>query len=218
MSNKWSRGVVILAVVMSLWTSSSVYARTTVRIRTVLGTFDIELFDETTPITVANFLAIVNQGDYDNTIIHRSAKDNLGEPFVVQGGGFFATSPVPTPTPDVPTIQNEPGISNIRGTIAMAKGPDPDSATNQWFINMNDNSFLDTVENNAFTVFGRVVGSGGMGVVETIARLPTLDAGLPFNELPLIDFSGGTIATENLVIIETITVLQDDPDPDPDPD
>jgi peptidyl-prolyl cis-trans isomerase A (cyclophilin A) len=221
MGHRLSWRVLLLAAVLSLFAASAVHAQTTVRFRTVLGTFDVELFDQETPITVANFLGIVNRGDYDNTIIHRSAKDNLGDPFVVQGGGYFATFPVPTQTPDVPTILNEPGFSNTIGTIAMAKrgdGLDPEnSATNQWFINMNDNSFLDD-SNGGFTVFGRVLGNG-MGVVNAIAAVPVVNVdGQGFSDLPLIDFDGLTITTENLVIIETITVLQDDPDPDPDPD
>ena len=218
MGKEWFRRVLVVVAVLSLLAVSAAHAQTTVRFRTVLGDFDVELFDQETPITVANFLGIVNRGEYDNTFIHRSAVDNLGNPFVVQGGGFQATFPAPLSVPDVPPIMNEPGISNTRGTIAMAKGNDPDSATTQWFFNMADNSFLDAEENNAFTAFGRVLGNG-MGVVDAIAAVPVVnaDGGGVFRELPLIDFDGFTITNENLVIIESITVLGEDPGPDPGP-
>ena len=213
MGKEWFSRTLLLAVALSLLAASAVHAQTTVRFRTVLGDFDVELFDQETPITAANFLDIVNRGDYDDTIIHRSVPG-----FIVQGGGFQATSPIPLDVPTVDPIMNEPGVPNTRGTIAMAKlGDDPDSATTQWFFNLADNSFLDAEENNAFTVFGRVLGAG-MGVVDAIAELPFIDAGVPFEAIPLIGYTGGAIVNQNLVIIESITVLGEDPDPDPDPD
>ena len=205
------RRSLILVTVVSLLAASAVHAQTTVRFRTVLGDFDVELFDEETPITVANFVGIVNQGDYDNTFFHRSIPG-----FVVQGGGFQATTLDEVPTVD--PIMNEPGVSNTRGTIAMAKGSDPDSATTQWFFNLADNSAsLDDPQNSGgFTVFGRVLGNG-LSVVDAIAAVPTVDAGAPFDDIPLIDFTGGAITDENLVIVESITVLGEDPGPDPGP-
>ena len=205
------RRSLILVTVVSLLAASAVHAQTTVRFRTVLGDFDVELFDEETPITAANFVGIVNQGDYDNTFFHRSIPG-----FVVQGGGFQATTLDEVPTVD--PIMNEPGVSNTRGTIAMAKGSDPDSATTQWFFNLADNSAsLDDPQNSGgFTVFGRVLGNG-LSVVDAIAAVPTVDAGAPFDDIPLIDFTGGAITDENLVIVESITVLGEDPGPDPGP-
>ncbi|MDA2934435.1 peptidylprolyl isomerase [Acidobacteria bacterium AH-259-D05] len=207
--------VLILITVLSCFAASAAYARTTVRFRTVLGDFDVELFDETTPVTVTNFLDIVNRGDYDNSFIHRSVPG-----FIVQGGGFLATFPNLLGVPSVSPIVNEPGISNTRGTIAMAKlGDDPDSATTQWFFNLSDNSAALDNQNGGFTVFGSVIGSG-MSVVDAIAAVEIVDAGSPFESIPLINFNGATITNENLVIIESITVLQEEepPGPEPEPD
>lgn len=130
---------------MSLATVASMpsIANEIVRMQTDLGSFNIELFDTVAPETVANFLNYVNDGDYDGTFIHRSDPG-----FVLQMGGYIfdpdqgdffgdGTSHIPT---DPPVI-NEFGMSNIRGTIAMAKsGGDPDSATSEFFINLADNS------------------------------------------------------------------------------
>ena len=203
------RSLILVAVVILL-AASAVHAQTTVRFRTVLGDFDVELFDEETPITVANFVGIVNRGDYDNTFFHRSVPG-----FIVQGGGFQATTQDEVPTVD--PIMNEPGVSNTRGTIAMAKlGTDENSATTQWFFNLTDNSENLDNQNGGFTAFGRILGNG-LSVVDAIAALPIFDGGGAFNEIPLIDFTGGAIASENLVIIESITVLGEDPGPDPGP-
>jgi cyclophilin family peptidyl-prolyl cis-trans isomerase len=178
-----------------------------------VGTIDVELFDQEKPITVTNFLGIVNRGDYDNTFFHRSVPG-----FIVQGGGFQATFPSPVDVPTVDPITNEPGISNTRGTIAMAKTSDPDSATTQWFFNLADNSAsLDDPQNSGgFTAFGRVLGNG-MSVVDAMAALPIVNAGGVFSDLPVID-AGASLTNENLVILESITVLGDDPGPDPGPD
>jgi cyclophilin family peptidyl-prolyl cis-trans isomerase len=161
--------------------------------------FFVELFDQagpgrtrTTPLTVANFLGYVDRGDYTNTIIHRSARTLTNDPFVVQGGGFRAptvASNLPGGVPPTiaagPPVANEPGNTNVRGTIAMAKvGSDPNSATNQWFVNLGDNSANLDFQNGGFTAFGRVLG-GGMTAVDAMAAVPTYDFGSPFDDLPL---------------------------------
>ncbi|MGB5180051.1 MAG: peptidylprolyl isomerase [Gammaproteobacteria bacterium] len=140
-----------------------------VRVQTDLGSFDIELFDTVAPLTVANFMNYVNDGDYDGTFIHRSAPD-----FVLQMGGYIfepdqgdffgdGTSQIPT---DPPVI-NEFWMSNIRGTIAMAKSPgDPNSATSEFFINLADNSENLDNQNGGFTVFAQVI--DGMDVIDSI--------------------------------------------------
>jgi len=147
-------------------------AGTIIQFATPLGDFNVELFNTETPQTVENFLTYVNDGDFINSLVHRSAKLGNGDPFVLQGGGFDSTF---TRIPTNPPVQNEPGISNTRGTIAMARlGGQVNSATNQWFINLNDaNTFLDTVD-EGFTVFGEVVGNG-MEIVDALAALPTFD-------------------------------------------
>ena len=125
---------------------------TIVEFETSQGNFKVNLHDQTTPITVANFLKYVNDGDYTDTVIHRV------EPvFVMQGGGFKFPGDFPLTAIDTDSaIQNEPVYSNVRGTIAMAKvGGNVNSATSQWFVNLANNaggsSQLDT-QNGGFTV------------------------------------------------------------------
>jgi len=189
-----------------------------VRLTTVLGDIDIALYDQRKPITVANFKNYIDSGRYfttdpttlqpASTFVHRSVPG-----FVIQGGGFFSTvnpaDPVhvqPTAVLTFPAIQNEPGISNTRGTIAMARLTDPNSATSQWFINLADNggppNNLDTL-NGGFTVFGRVLGDG-MTVVDAIAALPIFNFGAPFDFLPLRNYTSGLPTPANLVTIPAI--------------
>lgn len=129
-------------------------ANPVVSLNTNFGPIVMELFKGETPGTVANFLTYADDGDYINSIFHRSDPG-----FVIQGGGYTTTSTSFTDTAqfsDVPsngTIENEPGISNVRGTVAMAKlSGDPDSATSQFFVNLGDNSFLDSEDYDSFTV------------------------------------------------------------------
>ncbi|MFM8734389.1 MAG: FG-GAP-like repeat-containing protein [Pirellulales bacterium] len=162
----------------------------------------VELFDapgagrtRTTPATVANFLSYVDGGHYSNTFIHRSVPG-----FVVQGGGFTVTNTNPVTVPDVTqfaSVVNEPGNTNIRGTIAMAKlGGDPNSATNQWFFNLADNSANLDAQNGGFTAFGRVLG-GGMAAVDAIATVPRFAYGSPFDTIPLRNVPGADPSVVN---------------------
>ncbi|TWT97586.1 Peptidyl-prolyl cis-trans isomerase A precursor [Botrimarina colliarenosi] len=146
-----------------------------VSIVTNYGGIVIELFENETPGTVDNFLTYINDGDYLNSFFHRSVED-----FVIQGGGFTTSSTAFTntsqfsPVTSNGQIDNEPGISNLRGTLAMAKiAGQPDSATSQFFVNLKDNSsLLDPADKNAFTVFGRVL---SMQTVDDIAGLQIND-------------------------------------------
>ena len=107
------------------------FAGTVVRCDSNLGEFDLQLFDAEKPKTAANFLAYVKGGAFKNSIIHRSVPG-----FVVQGGGFFLDGTSLNPVSARPPVVNEPGISNLRGTVAMAKlGGDPNSATNHGTTN-----------------------------------------------------------------------------------
>ncbi len=139
-------------------------------IETLLGDIKIELYPDKAPITVENFLKYVEDGFYDGLIFHRVIPN-----FVIQGGGFDENLNYKIPT--YPPIKNEAknGLRNIRGTIAMARTTDINSATSQFFINMSDNYQLDhetdTPDKYGYAVFGRVV--EGMDVVEKIARVPT---------------------------------------------
>ncbi len=168
-----------------------------VSLNTNQGSIVIELFPEDTPITVDNFLNYVNDGDYLNSIFHRSDPG-----FVIQGGGFTTDSVTFTdttqfdPVPEDPAITNEPGISNTRGTIAMARlSGQVNSATNQFFINLSDtNTFLDSVD-EGFTVFGQVL---DMTTVDRIEDIPVdMSNPSPFGELPVTE-------DNELVVIQSL--------------
>lgn len=140
--------------------------RPKVRMETSAGAFTLELRPDMAPETVANFLRYVEDGFYDGTVFHRVIAG-----FMIQGGGFDKTL---TRRPTRPPIVNEARaeLPNLRGTIAMARTRDPDSATSQFFINLVDNRFLDAgVNGPGYAVFGKVV--EGMEVVDAIARVRT---------------------------------------------
>lgn len=149
------------------------HANPIVRVSTSIGDFSMELFQDSAPLTVRNFLNYVDRDDYNGTYLHRVV-DN----FVVQGGGFFFVPFVGAfRVPTDPPVVNEFGASNVRGTVAMAKvAGDPDSATSQWFVNLNDNSENLDNSNGGFTVFGRVLGEG-MTLLDAIDDLPTVSLG-----------------------------------------
>lgn len=150
-------------MLLALGTGASVEAGTKVDLVTVKGTITLELFDEDKPRTVQNFIRIVEAGYYRNMFFHRLDPD-----FVIQGGGYGTNSRTSsnlfqqyTSLSDFGSIENEYSsgrqFSNAYGTVAMARiSGQPDSATNEWFINLADNGFLDSVD-GGFTVFGRVI-------------------------------------------------------------
>jgi peptidyl-prolyl cis-trans isomerase A (cyclophilin A) len=202
-------------------------AATVLRFETVMGNFDIQLFDATMPRTVTNFMHYVTSNKYDGTVIHRNSDSNDGpggsaRDFVIQGGGFRLTNPIP---PDniidassvvtIAPITDEPGggvtgQSNLRGTIAMAKSG-PNTVTSQWFINQGNNSFLDSPlrSDGGFSAFGMVLGNG-MQVVDAIGDLPLpTDFGFsiasPFGELPLRNFAGNN-SIDDIREIHTVVV------------
>lgn len=196
-------------IALGLGMLSATANATIVQVETVRGNFEINLYDNATPATVANFLDYVQNGAYTDSIFHRAVPG-----FIVQGGGFRtdANSQV-TDIPANAAVINEPVYSNVRGTIAMAKlGNDPNSATNQWFINLADNASNLDAQNGGFTVFGEVTGSG-MTVVDDIAALQTFQFNAPFGELPLQNYTsadytnGVTVDNTHLVIVTGITVI-----------
>ena len=138
------------------------------------GTIVLEVFPDEAPETVKNFLRYVRWGHYDGTIFHRVIPD-----FMIQGGGF--TEDMKRKTTEMP-VQNEAnnGLKNDRGTVAMARTPDPHSATDQFFINTKGNSFLDhkntTPQGWGYAVFGKVV--KGMDVVDAISGVKTAKKGM----------------------------------------
>lgn len=182
-----------------------------VRFDTTLGSFDIELCAEVSdacpgiaPNTVANFLHYVDENVYPPTMfIHRRGAGGVS-PLVIQGGGFWINGSTPTVVPKFDPIALELGanLSNLHGTIAMARGTAPDTATSQWFINLVDNVTLDTA-GGGYAVFGNVV--SGLPVVDAIGALTIWNAGAPLTELPLLpDYPGSGTAIPYLVYVSSI--------------
>lgn len=176
---------------------------TIVEFDTNLGTFQVNLYDNDTPQTVANFLAYVQDGDYSQSIIHRSVFD-----FIIQGGAVVTDGNANlTAITERPTVQNEPVFANIRGTIAMAKrASGPSTATSQWFFNMSNNTANLDNQNGGFTVFGEVIGAG-MLVLDAIEAVPTFNNVFGFNDFPLQNFVAAPVVNDNLIIINSITVV-----------
>jgi cyclophilin family peptidyl-prolyl cis-trans isomerase len=151
-------------------------------LETSMGSIQLELFADKAPVTVKNFLHYVDTNFYNDTLFHR-----IIATFMIQGGGFVkGMSQKETAAP----IKNEAGngVSNVRGTIAMARTGVVDSATSQFFINVVDNQFLDHRDNTAqgfgYCVFGRVI--KGMDVVDKIKDVATHASG-PYQDVPSTD-------------------------------
>lgn len=188
-------------------------AATIVLVETNMGDFEINLFDQTTPKTVTNFLTYVKAGSYNNSIFHRSLKN-----FLIQGGGERYSGNNTSPFTAVPArgpVDNEPKLSNVRGTVAMAKiGNSPNSATTHWYVNIKDNSANLDRDNGGYTVFGVVTGTG-MSIIENINNLYI--PGGAFKEAPLRNYSATDLANKvpvtaaNMVTIERITIINDSP-------
>ena len=162
----------ILAVAL-LATGASAWAQK-VRLATSAGDIVLELNAEKAPATTANFLQYVRDGHYNGLIFHRVING-----FMVQGGGFKADmSEKPTRKPIA--LESGNGLSNLRGSIAMARTNDPNSATAQFFINVADNLRLDKSEGrDGYAVFGKVI--EGMDVVDKIKEQPTRAEGMHQN-------------------------------------
>ena len=158
-----------------------------VLLRTSAGDIRLELYPAESPQTVANFLAYVDSGAYNGTIFHRVIPN-----FMIQGGGFdpkMAEKPTREPVPN----ESRNKLHNERGTLAMARTEDPDSATAQWYINVRSNLRLDfdyVTRKPGYTVFGRVL--EGMDVVDGISLVPTRSVG-GFDDVPV-----------NAIVIEAV--------------
>lgn len=164
-----------------------------IRIQTSMGVIELELDAEKAPETVANFQNYVKEGFYDGTIFHR-----VIDGFMIQGGGM---EPGMKEKQTNPPVKNEAdnGLTNDRGTIAMARTNDPHSATAQFFINLADNAFLNhrspSVDGWGYCVFGKV--TNGMDTVEAIKGVATTTTGF-HQDVPSED-----------VIIEKVEIIED---------
>ena len=163
-----------------------------VRMQTTMGDIILDLDAEKAPVTVENFLAYVESGFFDGTIFHRVIKN-----FMIQGGGFTAKM---DEKKTKPSIKNEAGngLKNGKGTIAMARTQEVNSATSQFFINVANNDFLDHRDKSpngyGYAVFGKV--REGMEIVEAISKLDTGNAGF-HQDVP-----------RQPVIIEKVTLVE----------
>ncbi|MBY0505734.1 MAG: peptidylprolyl isomerase [Bryobacteraceae bacterium] len=174
---------------------------TIVRFRTNLGDIDVQMLPAAAPLSVANFLGYVRRGDYNNTIFHRSVNN-----FVVQGGGFNTSRGAINSGSSVRLEYRE---ANTRGTLAMARGDSINSATNQWFFNTVDNTrTLGPTNNGGYTVFGRIVNTAGLGVMDRIAAVPIYNFGAPFDTLPLQNYRSGTPTVSNYIVVNSVAVLE----------
>jgi len=154
-----------------------------IEFKTSVGSFVIEIYPDKAPKTAANFLQYAKDGFYNGTVFHR-----VIDSFMVQGGGFdrdMRQKATRAPIENEAGIAIKGGLKNDLGTVAMARTPDPNSATAQFFINLKDNDFLNYRESSAqgygYAVFGRVV--EGMDTVNRIAKSPTTTVG-SFQNVP----------------------------------
>ena len=164
-------------------TPTNTGANTLIQIKTSEGDLKVELADKEAPITVKNFVSYVNDKFYDGTVFHR-----VIDGFMVQGGGFTMEGDKLIEKPTRPPIANESknGLKNARGTIAMARTSDPNSATAQFYINQVNNGSLDypSFDGYGYAVFGKVI--EGVEVVDKIAKVKTgVKSGAP--NVPLTD-------------------------------
>jgi cyclophilin family peptidyl-prolyl cis-trans isomerase len=185
------RKLIALLALSTLAAEVALAADPRVELKTNRGAIVIELNQAKAPKTVANFLQYVKDGHYNGTVFHR-----VIDGFMVQGGGFDKDM---KQKPTRGTVENEAanGLKNDYGTIAMARTPDPHSASAQFFINVKNNDFLNyrepTPQGYGYTVFGKVV--SGMDVVDKIAKVPTANAG-PHQNVP-----------REPVVVESATIL-----------
>lgn len=201
------RAIVLLSMLLPTLLALPARAQqgTLVRVHTSQGPIDLRLLDTEAPTTVANFLAYLRGNDWRYMFFHRSARLASSQPFVLQGGGFRwpEGGSCCAAVKDRGQIQNEFAAtrSNLRGTVAMAKlSTGPNTATNQWFINLGDNGANLNNQNGGFTVFARIT-TPGMVVADRIAALRVVNAGSPFNELPVVNFSSGQVIQRNNVVL-----------------
>jgi peptidyl-prolyl cis-trans isomerase A (cyclophilin A) len=203
------------------------YRRSRVFFQTSLGSFTVLLYDSATPKTVENFLSYTRSNRYNGSYLHRAATiPNDPDPptnFIIQGGGAVPASVTATPTQwaaisKFQAVANEPGISNVRGTISLAKGQgNQDSATSEWFISTGDDNpaILDR-QNGGFTVFGEVLDSQGMAVVDALNSLETANytsvitgnSGVLLTNVPVLDaIPPATPGMGSLVQINSVTEI-----------
>lgn len=201
-----------VAIDLSGYFAVSGVAGQVVQFDTSLGKFNVELLAGDAPISVQNFLSYVANPTYANTFIHRIAPlDGVKGNRIVQGGGYLA--PTAASLARKAPIALEYKVPNTRGTLAFARTSDLNSATSEWFFNVDDNtSVLGPSNGGGYAVFGRVLGTG-MTVVDAMTSVPIYNAGGAFTTLPLRDVTSaqlaGSVALQpaNFILINSVKVL-----------
>jgi cyclophilin family peptidyl-prolyl cis-trans isomerase len=176
----------------------------TYRLSTTLGNIDVTLRSDLAPRTVANFLGYAASGAYDASLIHRSVPG-----FVIQGGGYTLNDGEIYSIVEKAPVAGEFRLPNTRGTIAMALSTGPNSATSEWFFNLTDNSSLldGTADGGPFTAFGQVCNAASLAVMDAIGGAEVINAGGPFSELPVVNFTSGVLVPSNFILVNSITPL-----------
>lgn len=188
-----THGALLLgALSLNFGVNDVTHADTTVKMETSKGPITLELYEDKAPVTVKSFITYARDGFYDGTVFHRVIPG-----FMIQGGGFTPNmSEKGTRDP----IKNEAdnGLQNTKGSIAMARTPDPNSASSQFFINLENNDFLNfqskTPQGWGYAVFGKV--TAGLDVVKAIGSVPTGNNG-PHQNVP-----------REPVIIEKVSIVE----------
>ena len=156
--------------------ANQAFANTDMQIKTNLGNIKIELYDDKAPVTVKNFKSYVNSQFYSGTIFHRVIPG-----FMIQGGGFDSNMKEKATQPSIVNEASN-GLKNARGTLAMARTNDPNSASSQFFINVANNDFLNKAAGNpGYAVFGKV--TEGLDIVDKIVNTPTGTVGM-YQDVP----------------------------------
>ena len=195
------RKLSIAIAAFAVATTSALAANPQVEFDTTAGVIKFELYPDAAPKTVANFLEYVKSGQYAGTQFHR-----VIDGFMIQGGGFttdYVKKPTRPPIPIESESSMKAGLKNVPGTIAMARTGDPNSATAQFFINVNDNARLNftsaTPQGYGYTVFGKVI--EGMDVVTKIAKAPKGATGTLHPEISPADAPATQIVIKSAKVI-----------------
>ena len=197
------RHLLAAAAAIALTVAPAWAANPQVELDTTAGTIRLELYPEAAPKSVANFLDYVKAKHYDGTQFHR-----VIDGFMIQGGGFttdFKQKPTKPPIVNEAEMSSKAGLLNVPGTIAMARTSDPNSATSQFFINVNNNQRLNFRSPDpagiGYTVFGKVI--AGMDVVDKIAKAPKGAKAMP----PDSSLNPGDVPAE-LVVIKAARIVE----------
>jgi peptidyl-prolyl cis-trans isomerase A (cyclophilin A) len=177
--SRWANRAAMVSMMAALLCIGTAALAQKVKLATSAGDIVVELDAAKAPKTVENFVAYVKAGHYDGTVFHRVIPT-----FMIQGGGMTADLKEKPTRPPI-ALESRNGLRNVRGSIAMARTNDPNSATSQFFINVKDNDRLDAAnsrDGNGYAVFGKVV--SGMEVVDKIRDVPTGSKGM-HDDVPL---------------------------------